>query len=157
MAALDSTPVVASTTASSTESTGESASSTEDTESSTQDTGSPGDDPNFPESETLAVTFVDLMAAGQYDSAHFLLCEDGRDASDGDGFADGQALADDFFGFLGATSVVDFQVTDVHVDPDDSTRDIVWMDIDTDAGSVPVDFSMLEESGTVTICGYDIS
>ncbi len=102
------------------ESSDETASSTADTES-TDDTGIPGGgDPNFPESESIAVNFIDLMAAGQYESARELLCDDGKIM-----FPDGQSLADDFFSFLEAATVADSETVDVYVDPDDPDRDVV--------------------------------
>jgi len=150
-------PVVATTTAQTTESTESSedtADPTEDTET-TEDTGSTGDEPNFAESEDVAVEFVQLMIDGNYETAYASLCEDGRDVADGDGLADPQALADDFFLELGATTVTGGETTDVVFR--DIESDTVSFDLDTDVGVVSLDVKVLEETpgGTLTICGYD--
>jgi len=154
----DPTPVVAPTaTSTSTQSTEDTGSPTEDTESSTEDTSSPGgDEPNFAESEDVAIAFMQLMVDGDYDTALTQLCEDGRDPSDGDGFAAGQNLADDFFLELGATTITGGETTAVA--PSDIDRDIVTFDLDTDVGVVVLDVQVLEEEigAPLTICGYDI-
>lgn len=155
----DPTPVASTTSPQTTESTTDTETPTEDTGSTTEDTDtdSPGDDqPNFTDSEEFAVTFVESMVDGDYVTAHASLCEDGRDASDGDGFADGQALADDFFEFIGATTITGGQTTDVYPDPDESDRDLVEVDLETDVGDVALVLSVLEEDSELTICGYDM-
>lgn len=147
----DPTPIATSITAPTTQDT-----ETADTEPPTEDTGSPTDtEPNFPDSGAAATSFLHWMIVGDYETAHSALCEDGRDASDGDGFADGQALADDFFGFLQASSVTSSETTDVYLDPDDPDRDVVEVSLATDVGQVPLVISILEEGGDLTICGYD--
>jgi len=157
----DDTPTPVATpptvqTTESTESTEDTADPTEDTESSTEDTGSPGgDEPNFPESEDFAIEFVQLMVDGDYPTALTLLCADGQDASDGDGFADPQALADDFFLELGATTVTGGETTDVTAAPDATDRDIVTFDLETDVGTVALEVQVLDEDLDLTICGYD--
>jgi len=154
----DPTPVASTTAVQPTESTADTDSSTEDTDSRTEDTDtdSPsGDEPNFADSDEFALTFVELMVDGDYDTALLALCEDGRDASDGDGFADGPALAADFFTELGATTITDGRSTDVYPNPDESDRDVVEFDLETDVGDVQLAVSVLEESGNLTICGYD--
>lgn len=154
----DPTPVATSSTSQSTVSTPDTGSPTEDTQSPTQDsdTGSPGGDaPNFAESEDVAIAFVQLMIDGNYGAALTRLCEDGRDPSDGDGFADPQALADDFFLELGATTVTGGETTGVL--PSDIDRDVVSFDLETDIGVVSLDVQVLEEEvgADLMICGYD--
>jgi len=140
---------VAQTTTQSTQSTEETEESSEDTEESTEDTDdSPsGDDPNFDDSVSLADAFLELMIAGDYEAARFTLCEDGLDM-----FADGAALAADFFDTLGATSVTGGQST--AIEPDGSDRDTVTYDLETDVGTVALDVSVFEEDGSRTVCGY---
>jgi len=142
---------VATTTSQSTEPTEDTSSPTEDTEPTEEtDIERPtGDGTNFAVSELIAITFVDLMAEGEYESALLTLCDGGQER-----FPDGQALADDFFGFLGAQTVTGNQTTDVHIDPDDADRDIVELDIETEVGIVPMAVSIFEENGNLTICGY---
>ncbi|MDQ3714573.1 MAG: hypothetical protein M3381_00740 [Actinomycetota bacterium] len=134
---------------------------TEDTETPTEDTDTDtdtpsGDDPNFAESEVVAADFVQLMIDGDYDTALSALCEDGRDPSDGDGFADGQALADDFFTEIGATTITDGQLVGV-ASSGDSDRDVVTFDLETEVGTVGFEVQVLEEviGADLTICGYD--
>jgi len=161
----DPIPIASTTAVQPTESTADTDSSTEDTDSRTEDTDSTtedtdtdspsGDEPNFADSDEFALTFVELMVDGDYDTAFLALCEDGRDASDGNGFADGPALAADFFTELGATSITDGRSTDVYPNPDESDRDVVEFDLETDVGDIQLAVSVLEESGNLTVCGYD--
>lgn len=154
----DPTPV-ASTSSQPTQTSADTDTPTEDTETPTEDTDtdSPsGDDPNFAESEVVAADFMELMVNGDYDTALGTLCEDGRDPSDGDGFADGQALADDFFTEIGATTITDGQIVSV-LSSGDSDRDVVAFDLDTEVGTVGFEVQVLEEEigADLTICGYD--
>jgi len=146
----DPTPIATSTSTS----TSQTSESTEDTDSPTEDTdtGSPSGDPNFAESEAVAVVFIELMIAGEYDTARSSLCEDGQDM-----FADGQALADDFLSFLGpgVAAITDGEATDVYADPDQPDRDLVEFDLVTNTGNEALAVSIFEESGNLTICGYD--
>lgn len=147
------TPVADPTTSQTTESTADTNAPTEDTDTPTEDTDtdSPGgDEPNFADSEDTAITFMQLMVDGEYDTARTSLCDDGKEM-----FANGQELADDFFGFIGATTITGGETTDVYADPDESDRDVVAFDLETDVGTVPLIVSILEENGTLTICGYD--
>lgn len=150
----DSTPTVTTTSSQTTQPSADTDTPTADTE----DTDSPsgGDDPNFAESEEVATSFVELMAGGDYDTAHASLCENARDDSDGYGFADGQALADDFFAVIGATTVTDAQVVDAHAYPYFTDRDVVEFDLETDSGNVRLILLILEEDGALTICQYYI-
>lgn len=149
------TPVATSSTAQTTESTEDTADPTEDTETS-EDTGSPtGDEPNFAESEDFAIAFVQFMVDGNYDAALATLCVDGQDPSDGDGFATGQELADDFFLELGATSVSGGQATAVTASPGETDRDLVTFDLETDVGTVALEVQVLDEDLDLTICGYN--
>jgi hypothetical protein len=151
---------VASTTSQSTEPTEDTSSPTEDTEDTETptedtDTDSPsGDEPNFPDSVAVADAFLELMIDGDYPTALTKLCTDGQDPSDGDGFADGQALAADFFATLGATTVTGG--LSVAIEPSDTDRDVVTYELDTDVGVVTLDVQVFEEvvGAELTICGY---
>ncbi len=154
----DPTPI-ATTSSQPAQTSADTDTTTEDTETPTEDTDtdSPsGDDPNFAESEVVAADFVQSMIGGDYDAALGALCEDGRDPSDGDGFADGQSLADDFFTEIGATTITDGQLVSV-TSSGDSDRDVVTFDLETEVGTVGFEVQVLEEEigADLTICGYD--
>jgi len=153
----DPTPI-AITSSQPTQATTDTDTPTQDTENTEDtDTDSPtGDDPNFAESEVVAADFVQSMIDGDYDTALGALCEDGRDPSDGDGFADGQALADDFFTEIGATTITDGQLVSV-LSSGDTDRDVVAFDLETEVGTVGFEVQVLEEEigADLTICGYD--
>lgn len=150
-------PVTAETTTTSSSTEDTETSDTEDTETTDTedtDTDTNTDDPNFAESEDFAISFVQLMVDGDYDSAFALLCEDGQDATDGDGFADAQALGDDFYATIGATTITDGTTTSVV--PAESDRDLVSFDLETDVGTRSIELQVFEENpGELTICGYD--
>jgi hypothetical protein len=154
----DPTPV-AQTTAQTTESTEDTGDPTEDTSGPTEDTDDTdapgGSGPNFDDSVAVADAFIELMIDGDYDTAFTTLCSDGQDPSDGDGFADGQALAADFFDALGATTVTGGRSVDI--EPSDTDRDIVTYDLETDVGTVGLEVDVFEETAgeDLTICGYD--
>ncbi|MDQ3716310.1 MAG: hypothetical protein M3381_09910 [Actinomycetota bacterium] len=148
------TPVANSSTAQSSEPTADTETPTEDTETPTEDTDtdSAGEGPNFSDSVFVADAFLELMIAGDYDSARSTLCQDGQDM-----FADGQALADDFFDELGASTVTGGQST--AIEPDGTDRDTVTYDLETDVGAVSLDVSVFEETAGAdrTVCGYNLA
>lgn len=123
------------------------------TASRTEDPGTPGgQEPNFAESEDVASGFIQSIIDGDYQAAYGMLAANGQDM-----FPDGQALADDFFLTIGASTVTGAQTTSVTPgggESDLDVRDQVTFELDTDSGTVGFSVQVCEEDGDLKICAY---
>lgn len=116
----------------------------EDADTEDTDTG----EANFADSDVIALSFVEAFANGDAATAYSLICSAGMGL-----FPTPDALAQDFYGTLGFTTIDGGDLVDVAAA--DSSSDVAEFVLQTDAGDVTFSVVIVEEAGARLVCGYE--